>query len=375
MAQNNHPIIIIGGGAAGVAAALELDKLVGEDLSQPIYLFDESSQHIYMPYIYDVLEHGKNRAHIIPFENIFAGTRVRFFHEKVVSIDAQVAKITTEKRQLKYADLIIANGCEVRGTHRKDSWLVHTLDDVSKVKAGILPDRDTKHYIAVVGGGARGVETTLALQGWISRHVSRRNLPKIYQTLIHAGDRLVPELPKKVSRDVLALIKSYGVAIQLNKQWVWEDHARVQAKKDGAPTHSAVWATGLVPRLLARGTQFRHGRTGRLLTDPALRLSGFNHIWGAGSCIESSESATVSAAWRQGVFVARQIVRDRAKVGIKTYRPIGGQFFIKIGPRHIIRLSARGLEAGFFVNLQAWWSDVSHVVKLVPFHEVVTRLW
>ncbi len=369
------PIVVIGGGAAGVAAALELDKLVGEDLSQPIYLFDESQDHIYMPYVYDVLENGENGAHVIPFEDIFAGTRVRFFQEKVISVDAHISKVTTEKRQLKYADIILATGCEVSGTHKKGSWVVHTLDDVTKIKQELIKERAGKHYITVVGGGVRGVEASLAVQGWVKRHVLPHKLPKIYQTLIHAGNRLVPELPEKISRELSSLLKSYGISVQLKKHRTWEDHAKVQSEKDGAPTYWAIWATGLHPRLVEKGTRFRLGQTGRLLTDPALRLSGFDHVWGAGSCIDSSESATVAAAWRQGLFVARQIVRNRAEVGIKTYRPIGGQFFIKIGPRHIIRLSARGLEAGFFVNLQAWWSDVSHIVKLVPFHEVVTRLW
>lgn len=373
MAPKVDPIAIIGAGPAGCSAALALDRLVGDDVGQPIYLFNESATFSFAPYLFDLFESGDRAARRIAFDDIFAGTRVRFLAERVTAVDAETNHLMTEKRQVKFGDLVVATGAEtVVDNNRSKAWISDSIADMARVTQE-LADHGGPGYVTIVGGGLRGIDVALAFSGWLWRHVSAAQRANVYVTLLHRGARPAPELPVDVSRQLIRLVRSFGVSIQLNKARTWSDHVRVQSAKNGRPAHLAIWATGLSACRLA-GARFRLGVTDRFAAGPTLSLAGQENIWAAGSCLELAEPATRAAAWRQGQFVARQIARRRAGRPLETYRPTRPAWLIKSGPGQYVGVTERGLNVGFGAGLAALWHDFWFLVRLVPAYEAVALM-
>ena len=73
--------------------------------------------------------------------------------------------------------------------------------------------------LAVVGGGAGGVELVLAMQARLSRLYAALNQPvsSLELHLLHRGNRLVPERALKLGRDLRQILSDRGVTVHLNQ--------------------------------------------------------------------------------------------------------------------------------------------------------------
>lgn len=375
--MRSAPVVIIGGGPAGVAAALELDRLIGDRLDVPIYLFDTSPNHVYAPRVFDLLRDGARGVYQIPYTEIFEGTRVRFFCEAVTSVDFDLKRITTEKRQVTYGDVVLAVGADVPKHKGSEPWLVHTVQDVTQVKGAVQAiakqhqSQSRKHYVSIVGGGLRGVEAAFAVTSLLNRE--HRHHPKsfasTYVTLVQSAPRVAPEMSREVSTALASLLKHVGVSVQTKKRREWNDHTAAQPKKDDSPWHSAVWAIGLSPREVSGTKTLRRGADGRFLVESTLRLHNQKNAWAVGGCASVAEPVTVTAAWRQGIAVARSLVKERENEPAAAYYPAPASFFMPISDKAMVRITHDTVQAGFWIAPWAYLMDFYYLLRLVPVYQ------
>lgn len=150
--------------------------------------------------------------------------------------------------------------------------------------------RDTPAaHIAVVGGGAAGVEIAFTL-------VAGRRAQRV--TLWERGPRLLPALPLGLGRSVEAWAARRGVDLRL---------ATAFAPEPGGPEAErfdlVIQATGASAPALGRESGLRVDGEGYVRVDESLRVEGAENIFAVGDCATLTHAPDTP---RAGVFAVRQ---------------------------------------------------------------------
>ncbi|HYW32979.1 MAG TPA: FAD-dependent oxidoreductase [Gemmatimonas sp.] len=153
--------------------------------------------------------------------------------------------------------------------------------------------------VAVVGGGASGVELMLAL---VAR--GRAAGQSVTCTLVTASDDIVEDMGPRFGRRARALLRERGVTILTGRTVarVAVDHIELS---DGTRVESALtlWATGSAAPPLLRDSGLPVDHDGYLRVDASLRCVTGDAVFGAGDCIALVESPWAAKA---GVYAVRQ---------------------------------------------------------------------
>src|SRR5688572_23436329 len=110
--STTHPIVIVGGGYAGLKAAFTLDRLLGARVDTPIFLIDASPNHMVIDGTYAIASQINPHLGLIPFDSLVQGTDIRFIRERVTSFDLKERQVITERHRFSYGDLILAYGLD-----------------------------------------------------------------------------------------------------------------------------------------------------------------------------------------------------------------------------------------------------------------------
>jgi len=167
----SHSICILGGGFGGLYTALALSKLdwTNEQSSeQPdIVLVDKRDRFIFAPLLYELVTGELQTWEIAPpYEELLAGTGIRFIQSGVDSIDIGGQNVSlTDGTQLSYDRIVLALGGEtpmdMAPGVAEHAIPFRSLEDAYRLKDRLrqLEDADPeKIRVAVVGGGYSGVE-------------------------------------------------------------------------------------------------------------------------------------------------------------------------------------------------------------------------
>lgn len=176
--------------------------------------------------------------------------------------------------------------------------------------------------IAVVGGGAGGVEVALALHRRVAAGGGR---PAV--TLLEGGSAILPDFAPAVRARALAVLAARGITVATGRP-VTAVAAR-GVSLSGAPALDAdvtVWLTGAAPPDLLAASPLARDARGFLSVDATLRAVDGAPIWGAGDCVTLAEHPGTP---RAGVYAVRAApVLDRNLRGALTgagrpaaYRP------------------------------------------------------
>jgi selenide,water dikinase len=152
--------------------------------------------------------------------------------------------------------------------------------------------------VCVVGGGAAGVELSLALLARAA--VAGR---AVHVTLVEGGPDVLPSWGPAGLR-VRRLLEGRGVRVCTGRE-VAAVEADAVWLADGARVPSAltVWVTGAAAHPLVRASGLPADASGFLCVDATLRAADGRAVWGAGDCI-----ALAGAPWvpKAGVYAVRE---------------------------------------------------------------------
>ncbi len=310
-------IVVVGGGAGGLELVARLGRALGK-VNYDIILVDKAQTHIWKPLLHEVAA-GSLDANLdeVGYRGHAHRWGYRYFDGALESID-RVA------RQIVVAP-IVEDGREIIGRHRiRYDYLVLAVGSVSndfgtpgvrehciflderaeadrfrrkllnqclRVSRSIQadPNSDACVNVAIVGGGATGVELAAEL------HMSADSLAmyglevfdskRLKTVLVEAGPRILPALPEKLAAAARSELEAIGVRVCTGEQVVEATAEGIRTKTgELIAADLMVWAAGV------KGAEFMQGigglettRNNQLVVGPTLQTSD-DRIFAIGDC-------------------------------------------------------------------------------------------
>ncbi len=288
-------IVVIGGGYAGVIAALRAARsLQGE---AEVVLVSDSDALVERIRLHETAARGRDPRRALP--RIFAGTSVRLVHARADAIDRARRTVDAAGQVLEYDRLIVAIGSRIdRDAIRGAPEHAFTLDpeDASKLAHAARMTAERGGHVVVIGGGLTGLEAATELA---EHHPGARITLATSGTV---GERLSERAAAHV-REALARLE---ITLLEHARATRIEAAQVVFEERTLPFDVCVWAGGFVPPVSLARWGFPRDARGRARVDAMLRLEGSEDVYVAGDC------ASVSGA-----------LGSPLPMGCKTAMPLG----------------------------------------------------
>lgn len=309
-------IIIVGGGAGGLELATKLGHKLGRKNKAEIILVDRNQSHLWKPLLHEVATGSLDDG--VDALSYLAHARNHYFHfqlgcltninreNKTITLAAihdKEGQLLVPERQLDFDILVMALGSVSNdfGTAGvKDHCIfldnpqqAHRFHDEMLnlfLSYSVRHKPDEKINIAIVGGGATGVELSAELYNAIEQLTSYgfEGLDKeaLNVTLVEAGERILPALPVRISTAAHHELTKLGVRV-LTQTMV------TSADRDGLNTKSGekinadlmVWAAGIkAPDFIHQIGGLETNRINQLVVKPTLQTTLDNAIFAIGDC-------------------------------------------------------------------------------------------
>jgi len=309
-------IVIIGGGAGGLELATQLGHKLGRKKKAQITLVDRNHSHLWKPLLHEVatgsLDEGIDglsylaHAHKHGF-SFQLGTLTDLDREnnrlQLAEIRDAQGELLVPQRELAYDTLVMALGSTSNdfGTpgvkencifldnpHQARRFHNEMLNLFLKFSASEEPQ--DKVNIAIVGGGATGVELSAELHNAVKQLHSYGykglDSQALNVTLVEAGERILPVLPPRISSAAHRELTKLGVRV-LTQTMV------TSADKNGLNTKSGefidadlmVWAAGIkAPDFMKDLGGLETNRINQLVVEPTLQTTRDPNIYAIGDC-------------------------------------------------------------------------------------------
>ena len=312
-------IVVVGGGAGGLELVARLGRTLGRERFDVI-LIERSHTHIWKPLLHEVAA-GSLDANLDEVGYRSHGHRwgYRFYYGSLETVDREnryvvVAPILDEngaelieRHRIRYDYLVIAVGsisndfgtpgvaqnCLFLETREgADRFRLKLLNHCLRVSRAMSrdPAADAFVDIAIVGGGATGVELAAELYNAASalKHYGLEvfDESRLRVTLIEAGPRILPALPEKLADAARDELETLGVRV-LENTTVVEATAKAMRTRSGEeiPFDISVWAAGVRgPEFLADLDGLEATRNNQLVVRPTLQTTRDDRIFAIGDC-------------------------------------------------------------------------------------------
>lgn len=381
--MRTKPIVIVGGGFAGVRAALALDKIYGNDLESPIFLIDNAPYHLYTPSLFEIASADIPRVAAIPYEQIFTGTGVKFIQEKVTHIDLELKHVITEHRKLVYEDLVIAVGSQRKSFNGKKSndsmsFGYKTVDDVLAIRDHIadcfknIPESSRQKYhnhFIVVGGGPAGVEFASGLRHFVQFEAKKYGFSPsgIKISLVEAGPRLLSAFSTKLSQKTRTYLTEQGVKVVTKTLLQPKGKGTMVMGTESCPMQTIFWTIGVMPNaLLGTIKGLRHDEHGHILVDSSLQAVGAPNVWVAGDSAAVPDSGLAWSAIAQGEHVAKSIQAIRELSVAPAYHITTWPIIVPLGRMYGVAQFGKKVVEGYRVILYKRWLDLRYFLSILP---------
>jgi NADH dehydrogenase len=386
-------VLILGGGFAGLYAALEFERRLARRPDLEITLVNRDNFFLFTPMLHEVAASDLDITHIVnPIRKLLS--RVRFFDGEVEAIDlerrAVVVSHGTEHHhhELEYDHLILAFGAVTNffglpGLEER-ALTMKTLGDAIALRNRLIQQleeadfecalgvRDLLLTFVVAGGGFAGVETIGAMNDFLREalrfypHLSPEMLRLV---LVHSGPVILPELDRELGVYAQQSLAGRGVEIRVNTRVKAATPEGVELS-DGELIRAGllVWTAGTSPNPILDTLPCRKER-GRIVVNEHLEAPDWPGVWAVGDCA-SIGPPTAQHALREGAVVARNIQAaiDGGRKEPFRFRTIG-------------QLAAIGRRTGVaqifgfrFSGFVAWWLWRSIYLSKLPRFEKKLRV-
>jgi NADH dehydrogenase len=332
-------ILLLGGGFGGIYTAMALGKSLRRDEGVEIVLINRENYMVFQPMLAEIISGSIEILHTIAPIRRLCPT-VTLHVREVESIDLENKVVVTSpgfrphahKIEYDYLVLALGNvlnfsimpGLEEHALPFKNlgdalllrNHIIHALEE-----ADIEEDQDLRRRLltfVVAGGGFSGVEVVAELNDVVRRivrHYRHIRADELQVILLHAGPRILPELPEDLGVYAQNILRRRGVDIRLNARLTaaTADEAVLDAG-ERIHTKTLVSTVPGAPHPLVAALPCQKER-GRIVVNRFLEVEEYPGVWALGDCaliIDQKTGApcppTAQYAVREGRCVADNIV-------------------------------------------------------------------
>jgi NADH dehydrogenase len=382
--MNKNPtkrILILGGGFAGVYAAMRLEKMLAREPEVEITLVNRENFFLFTPMLHEVAASDLDLTAIVnPVRKMLK--RARFLEGEVEAIDLSRKEAIVShgfdhhQHSLTYDHLLIGLGSvtnlyEMPGLDERTLTMKslgdairlrnHLIAHLEEADSDCVSGKNPLLTFVVAGGGFAGTETIGALNDFVREALpsySHLREGMLRVVLVHAGAVILPELGEKLGRYAQEKLGERGVEVRVNTK-VKALSGRGVELSDGTviESHTVVWTAGNSPNPLLDQLPCQKER-GRIVVDQFMQVLGWPGVWAVGDCAAVPDRSTgkpypptAQHALRQGKVLAHNIA---AEIRGEPKKPF---VFSTIG-----QLATIGMRTGVanilgikFSGFLAWW--------------------
>jgi NADH dehydrogenase len=334
-------VLILGAGAAGISAALELKKTSPHATGLEMTVVDQRDDHCPLPFVWQVVSGSVQPGHIsFPVRVLLkeggASGQVEFRQSQVRSIDVERKVVSTDAGELEWDYLVVALGSTTNffgmGDAEENSLTLKSLGDAISIHNRILDnyeaawqEKDEQRRrelltFVVVGGGPTGIELAAAIQDFVHKALIRKYpslTSQVRVLLVEAQDTLLSGMKVRMSELAISRLRSRGIEVLLKTRItrVWLGGIQT-ADGQTIPTRTVIWVAGVKPVAVVESLPFNKAKGGRIVVNQYLEVPESTGVYVLGDCAYSLQEQgsapyppTQQVAQRQGSACARNIIR------------------------------------------------------------------
>jgi len=334
-------VLILGAGAAGISAALELKKASAGAPGLEVTLVDQQDYHHPLPFIWQVVSGSVEPNHIsFPLHALLrqrgAEGSVKFKQSQIQGIDVERKVVSTDAGELEWDYLVVALGSTTNffgmADVEENSLILKSLRDAISIHNHILDNYEAALRegdeqrqrelltVVVVGGGPTGIELAAAIQDFVRKALIRNYpslTPEVRVLLVEAQDALLSGMKAKMSELAISRLRSRGIEVLLKTRItkVWSGGIQT-ADGQTIPTRTIIWVAGVKPVAVVESLPFEKAKGGRIVVNRYMEVPESPGVYVLGDCAYSLQEngsvpypPTQQVAGRQGPACARNIVR------------------------------------------------------------------
>ena len=329
-------VVVIGGGFAGINAALELAKLPLD-----ISLIDRKNHHTFQPLLYQVALAVLSPAEIAqPIRSLLRD------HQNVeVLMDEATGFNVSEQRiflktgaEIEYDYLVVATGSTHSYFGRED-WAplapgLKTVEDATEIRRRVLlafelAERQMQETgchpplkFIVIGGGPTGVELAGAISDIARLYMAKdfRHIdPASAQVHIFEGSpNILAAYPPDLQQKALEQLNALGVQVSTSARVTDVQPGYIMVGDERIEAAVTLWAAGVQASPLGKLLGFPVDRRGCVFVDQFLNPPGHPEIFICGDLAHVEEDGRVlpgvaQPAMQMGVYAAKRIGRLTAR--------------------------------------------------------------
>jgi NADH dehydrogenase len=331
-------IVILGGGFAGLSAAMYLDKTLARGADIEVILISRENFILFTPMLHEVAAGDLYAGDIVnPLRRILH--HVKFVQAEVRAIDLSARRVQSVggvarlALEFEFDHLLLTLGSETNffDLPGVSDWAVtmKSMSDAALLRnrvVALLEEANLQSDPAVrrqsltfvtAGGGFAGAETTGAINDFVREAV--RYYPDLSEELIrvvivHPGDFLLPELGEELGNYAERKLRERKVEVIKGARVASYDGLHVTLT-DGKsiPASTLIWTAGVKPSPVIAPLPSQKER-GRLLVNEFLGVPGVPGLWAAGDCAAVPDSKTgkfhpptAQHGLREGLIAAKNI--------------------------------------------------------------------
>lgn len=329
--------LIVGGGFGGVKVALELSESDHFDIT----LLSDQSNFRYNPTLYRTATGGRLDQSNIPLGEIFEDKKITIAQGKADRLDRNKKTITTEDGKKYHYDILVLslgsvpNYFGIKGIEDY-AFSISTPEKAMRFKNHLhhqlTEDRKPDLNYVIVGGGPTGIELAGALTGYLKEIMAAHGIKHraVHVDLVEAAPKLVPRMPKAMSKAITRRLRKLGVKLYLGQVVQGETADTLMVGDKPIQSHTVVWTAGVTNNPFYRNNNLKLNERGKALVDDYLEAEP--DVYVIGDNADTKFSGMAQTAIYDAIFLSKNLIRQAEGKLMERYVPKEPIYVFPVGP-------------------------------------------